>query len=108
MFCGKCGRRVSEEEGFCSNCGAALQAGGVGDSAPCPKCGCTVAAGLGFTWWGGFLGPKLFNHAKCCACGTTYNAVTGRSNRRAIVLYQGVTLIITLAIITLVLLKLRI
>ena len=108
MFCGKCRRVVSREEAFCSNCGASIQAGEVRDSAPCPKCGGTVAARLRFTWWGGFLGPKLFNHAKCCACGTTYNAVTGRSNRRAIVLYQGAALIITLAIIIPVLLKVRI
>ena len=53
----------------------------------CPKCGSTDAKKVTFTWWGGLLGPKLFNHVKCLDCGTTYNGKTGQSNTRNIVIY---------------------
>jgi hypothetical protein len=95
MFCSRCGKEVSGQGPFCSNCGASL----VGNSAPCPKCGGTFATKSGFTWWGGFLGPKLFNHVKCSACGTTYNGETGKSNTTAIVMYQGIGLVLALAIL---------
>jgi predicted nucleic-acid-binding Zn-ribbon protein len=64
---------------------------------PCPKCGGTQAQPVGFTWWGGVLGPKLFTHVKCAGCGMAYNGKTGRSNDQAIDIYVGVSLVIGVA-----------
>lgn len=60
---------------------------GVGVYAPCPGCETTLAKKVGYTWWGGFLGPKILSHVRCTSCGETYNGKTGKSNRMAIVLY---------------------
>lgn len=92
MFCSKCGKRVPEQGPFCSTCGMRL----VGESAPCPKCGNTLAGRSDYTWWGGLLGPRLLNHVKCLACGTTYNGRTGKSNTTAIIVYQVVGVVLVL------------
>jgi predicted RNA-binding Zn-ribbon protein involved in translation (DUF1610 family) len=55
--------------------------------APCPKCGQSNAKKVGFTWWGGALGPRMFTHVKCPNCGTEYNGRTGKSNRTRILIY---------------------
>ena len=59
--------------------------------APCPKCAGTTAKQVKFTWWGGALGPRMFHHVKCEACGATYNGRTGKSNNHAIAMYVLVT-----------------
>jgi predicted nucleic-acid-binding Zn-ribbon protein len=64
---------------------------------PCPKCAATQAQPIGFTWWGGVLGPKLFTHVKCQNCGLAYNGKTGRSNVQAIAIYLGVSAVIGVA-----------
>jgi hypothetical protein len=58
-----------------------------GDS--CPQCKGTNVRAPKFTWWGGILGPKLFHHRVCESCGFAFNAKTGRSNKRAVLLYAG-------------------
>lgn len=58
-----------------------------GNFAPCPRCGQNIAERVGFTLWGGVLGPKLFTHVKCQACGNKYNGKTGQSNTLVIVVY---------------------
>jgi hypothetical protein len=65
---------------------------------PCPKCSATTAQPIGFTWWGGVVGPKLFTHVKCQSCGMAYNGKTGRSNDQAIAIYLGVSTVIGLAV----------
>ncbi|HJL17178.1 MAG TPA: hypothetical protein RMH99_16040 [Sandaracinaceae bacterium LLY-WYZ-13_1] len=67
------------------------------ETAGCPSCGSREAEGVGFTWWGGVVGPKLLSHVRCAACGATYNAKTGGSNATGIALYLGAVL--TLAVI---------
>ncbi len=62
--------------------------------AACPKCKQTEAAPVGFTWWGGALGPKLFTHVKCQRCGMTYNGKTGMPNTNAIIIYCAVSFVI--------------
>jgi len=62
------------------------------ETAPCFKCGNTYAKKIEFTWWGGLIGPKMFNHVKCLQCSQTFNSRTGRSNLMAIILYQVVIL----------------
>lgn len=57
---------------------------------PCPKCGTEGAKRITFTWWGGFLGPKLLNHAKCRSCGSQFNGKTGASNTSGIFIYTVV------------------
>ena len=66
--------------------------------APCPKCGSTNARKVPYTWWGGFIGPKMFNHVKCTSCGTTYNGKSGKSNTPAIVIYNVVILFVCLVL----------
>ncbi len=67
--------------------------------APCPQCKSQEAREITFTWWGGVLGPKMFNHVKCSQCGTTYNSKTGNSNQQAITIYVAVTTVIAIAIV---------
>ncbi len=75
--------------------------------APCPNCRGTNSQPVGFTWWGGLLGPKLLNHVKCQACGTAYNGKSGKSNANAIAIYVVVTgVIVMLVMIALVALRL--
>lgn len=67
--------------------------------APCPKCSSTNATAVGYTWWGGLLGPKLLTHVKCAGCGATYNGKTGQSNTSAIVIYSVVVMVIAIVIV---------
>lgn len=62
--------------------------------APCPGCGAEEANKVGFTWWGGVLGPAMLSHVRCGKCGSTYNGKTGRSNTTAIIIYSVVVLAI--------------
>ncbi len=56
--------------------------------APCPRCGASEASRIKFTWWGGLLGPRMLTHVRCLACGAKFNGRSGRSNTRAIVIYN--------------------
>jgi transposase-like protein len=67
---------------------------------PCPKCTSEQAEAIGFTWWGGIVGPKMFTHVKCTQCGTNYNGKTGKSNQQAIVIYVAVSTIFGLIVFT--------
>jgi hypothetical protein len=62
--------------------------------APCPKCGQSNAKKVGYTWWGGALGPSMFTHVKCQNCDTQYNGKTGQSNQKNIIIYFLVSLVI--------------
>ncbi len=72
------------------------------DYAPCPKCSSPRAKKVGFTWWGGVLGPSLLTHVKCQDCGTTYNGKTGQSNSAAIIVYSIVVGVIAIALVILI------
>lgn len=69
--------------------------------APCPRCGAQEAQPVGFTWWGGMLGPKLLSHVRCPRCRMEYNGKTGASNTTGIILYQvaGVVIAILLFVV---------
>ena len=73
---------------------------------PCPSCGSDQAKKVGFSWWGGVLGPKLFKHVKCPNCGTTFNGRTGKSNNTAIAIYLVVGGVIGVVVMILVILAL--
>ncbi len=60
----------------------------------CPRCNNPNVHRPKFTWWGGALGPKLFNHAVCRACGFGFNWKTRKSNATAIGIYLGVGVLI--------------
>ena len=64
----------------------------------CPKCGDTSAEKVKYTWWGGMLGPRLFNIVKCNNCGTSYNGKTGQSSTTAIVIYTVVGLALAIVV----------
>lgn len=57
----------------------------------CPYCQQTYPpTPVGFTWWGGLIGPRLLHHARCPSCGKNYNSRTGRPNTTAIAVYISV------------------
>jgi hypothetical protein len=58
----------------------------------CPRCGAPVATKVSYCWWGGALGPRLFNVVKCTQCRMQYNGKTGGSLTKAIIIYHGVSL----------------
>ena len=72
------------------------------EAVPCPKCGSDGGKRVGYTWWGGAIGPRILNHTKCNTCGTTYNGKTGRSNTQGIVLYTVVVLILAVLCMVLI------
>lgn len=72
--------------------------------APCPNCGAYGATKVGFTWWGGVLGPALMTHVKCPNCRTCYNGKTGRSNSTAIAIYTIVGLVLGIGVVIFVML----
>jgi hypothetical protein len=55
--------------------------------AACPNCGGSNAITVGYTWWGGVIGPAMFTHVKCLNCGKQYNGKSGKSNQQNIILY---------------------
>lgn len=69
------------------------------DYKPCPKCSSTGATKVGFTWWGGILGPSLLTHVKCDNCGTAFNGKTGQSNTVGIIIYSVVGLIVAIFVL---------
>jgi transposase-like protein len=69
---------------------------------PCPKCQAQNATRVGYTWWGGVLGPKLFTHVKCGSCSTTFNGKTGKSNNTAIAIYSVVLFVVVLGLYAMV------
>ncbi|MCA9673857.1 MAG: hypothetical protein H6709_18185 [Kofleriaceae bacterium] len=59
----------------------------------CPKCQAQVTPSpVGFTWWGGALGPRMLHHVECPACHARFNGRSGLPNDRAIAIYVVVTL----------------
>lgn len=64
----------------------------------CPKCRSSDIKKIGYTWWGGALGPKMLNHVKCNHCGTTYNGKTGASNTMMILFYNLAVIIVVVFI----------
>lgn len=70
--------------------------------APCPRCSSTQAKTVGFTWWGGIIGPSLLTHVKCQGCGTAYNGKTGKSNTTAILVYCIVVTVIVFGVLVLI------
>ena len=66
--------------------------------APCPKCKNTTATKVRFTWWGGALGPKLFNVVQCTQCRNRFNGKTGGSLTNVIIVYQLVAFVVALVL----------
>lgn len=62
----------------------------------CPRCNNPNLSKPSFTWWGGILGPKLFNHTVCSGCHFSFNGKTGKSNNAVIAIYIVVILILVL------------
>ena len=73
-----------------------------GGFVPCPQCRSTMVKRVGFSWWGGVLGPSLFCHCKCGRCGATFNGKTGASNAGPIAAYVIISCVLVLVIVLLV------
>ncbi len=56
----------------------------------CPRCG-GYTKKVGYTWWGGIIGPKMMNLHKCANCKLSFNATTMQSAETAIIIYAVVT-----------------
>lgn len=69
------------------------------DHAPCPRCRTEGAERVGFTWWGGALGPRMLHHVRCPRCRHAYNGRTGGSNAQGIAIYVAVTTLLALALL---------
>lgn len=67
--------------------------------APCPNCRQEQASRVGFTWWGGLIGPRILNVVRCLGCGTQYNGKTGGTLTTGIVIYTCVAVGIALVLI---------
>ena len=67
----------------------------------CPKCNSQNVNKVGYTWWGGVIGPRLMNHTKCKDCSYTFNSKTRASNTNKIIIYSVVLLVIGIGIILL-------
>jgi len=65
----------------------------------CPKCGNMLTSAVEYTWWGGFIGPKLLHHTKCNACKFTYNSKSRRSNTSGIIIYSLLLFVVAFAIV---------
>lgn len=71
-----------------------------GEYENCPECDSPgFATKVGFTWWGGVLGPWMLTHVRCNECGTCYNGRTGKSNTTAIVIYTVVGALLGLFVV---------
>lgn len=70
-----------------------------GGGPACPSCGSTTTKEVKYTWWGGLLGPKLFNLQACESCKFQFNRVTGKSTKNAVIAYNLVFLAIALVIV---------
>jgi hypothetical protein len=70
-----------------------------GAYADCPGCGAPGdAKRVGFTWWGGALGPWILCHVRCNHCSTCYNGRSGKSNAVGITIYTLVGLFFALVL----------
>lgn len=69
----------------------------------CPVCSSQRVLPVKYTFWGGFIGPKLLHHTKCNDCGYTYNRKTRESNEKAIAIYTMVFLALCAGLIYLML-----
>lgn len=66
----------------------------------CPQCQSEdPPQPVGFTWWGGLVGPRLLNHVKCGRCGARFNGRTGLSNTTAITIYLIVVTTLAIALV---------
>jgi hypothetical protein len=65
----------------------------------CPRCGDPRSSPVGFTLWGGIIGPKLLHHVRCWGCGNKYNGKTGQPNTTGIIIYSVVTGVIALIVL---------
>ena len=70
----------------------------LGPAGLCPRCHSSDLKQPRYTWWGGWLGPSLFKHSVCRACGFGFNRETGLGNRRKIIVYVAVSTAIVLVL----------
>jgi hypothetical protein len=71
----------------------------VTDPNGCPQCGSSQISKVGYTWWGGVIGPRLLHHTKCEACKYRYNSKTRKSNTPGIIIYSVVLFVIAIVIV---------
>ena len=99
--CTRCGNfmcATCHQGALCPACVARTGSSLTSEFKPCPNCQAQNATRVGYTWWGGVLGPKLFTHVTCGTCGAAYNGKTGRSNTANIVIYSVVLAVVVIGL----------
>jgi transposase-like protein len=70
-----------------------------GTGPECPNCHSRNTKKVNYTWWGGVLGPRLFNLHKCAHCRSEFNGTTGAPATKGILIYSAVAILIMFVII---------
>jgi hypothetical protein len=65
----------------------------------CPGCSSRATKKVKYTWWGGVLGPGLFNLMKCESCRCQFNGKTGKPALKAIIVYNVVAFAIVFSVV---------
>jgi hypothetical protein len=93
--CSECGRRSVATARHCRFCQAPLEHPEELEDAylPCPRCGAEGPTKVNWTWWGSYLGPRLFHQVSCPQCAHSYNGLSGGSNIGAMIVFITIPLL---------------
>ncbi len=67
----------------------------------CPNCQSNNIKSINWTWWGGVIFPRMFNHTKCNDCSFLYNGKSRKSNKnivRGFTIASIISTLVTIAI----------
>lgn len=62
----------------------------------CPQCGRTNTRKLSYIWWGGVLAAKAMSLTRCYDCRCLFNHKTGLPSRKAIIVFNVVSVAIAI------------
>ena len=72
---------------------------GTGGQLQCPNCGSYNLEKVSFTWWGGIVGPRIYNMHKCKDCKTEFNGKTGEPiTGKTIAIYSIIAVVIVIVL----------
>ena len=92
---------IKEKENMKLNLNYAAQPATTSEYVPCPRCGSNNLEKVDYSWWGGFLGPRLVHQVRCRSCGKAYDGVTGKFITKNIVIYSVIVTVIMVLLLIL-------